>query len=279
VRSSSVSEDRRSVFVEVDGLAAPSLVHVHAVGPIVDEARRELWSTEAWYTLNRLPDAKGEVRAPPARAHNLLTEDETQAGWRLLFDGATANGWHEYGKSGAPIGWKVVDGALTRTNDGGADLVTDEEFESFELSLEWKIGAGGNSGVLFHVADGYDYVWRTGPEMQILDDARHRDGRNPLTSAGANYALHAPERDDTFPVGMWNRARILVDGAHVEHWLNGVKQCEYELWSADWRARVAASKFATMPDYGKFARGRIALQDHGDAVAFRDVKLRPIVKN
>jgi hypothetical protein len=124
------------------------------------------------------------------------------------------------------------------------------------------------------VADAGNYVWESGPEMQILDNDRHPDGRNPLTSAGSNYALDAPPADLTRPIGMWNSARLVVKGPHVEHWLNGEKVVEYELWTDAWKAAVAASKFAKMPNYGLPKSGRIALQDHGDRVEFRNVKIR-----
>jgi hypothetical protein len=112
--------------------------------------------------------------------------------------------------------------------------------------------------------------------MQVVDNVRHRDGKNPLTSAGSNYALHAPVRDVTRPVGEWNDVGLVVKSPHVEHWLNGVKIVEYELWSPDWEARVKASKFSTMPGYGRAKRGHIALQDHGDRVWYRHIKIRPM---
>ena len=144
-----------------------------------------------------------------------------------------------------------------------------------EVDRFWKVEAGGNSGVFFHVGDEGSYVWETGPEMQVLDNDAHPDGRNPLTSAGSNYALTAPERDLTRPVGMWNEARLVVVGPRVEHWLHGEKLLAYELWTDAWKAAVAASKFAGMPRYGLAKTGRIALQDHGDRVSFRNVKIRP----
>jgi hypothetical protein len=119
-------------------------------------------------------------------------------------------------------------------------------------------------------------VYLTGPEMQVLDNGGHPDGKTPNTSAGSNFALHAPLRDVTRPVGQWNQARLVVNGSHVEHWLNGVKIVEYELWGDDWKARVAASKFKAMPRYGLARRGHIALQDHGDWVAFRNIRIRRI---
>lgn len=275
VRAVSVSEDRRRVALQIDGLEAGRVVHLRVVGPLRDAAGSRLWSTEAWYTLNRAPaDRPLALRpAPPAKPANVLTEAERAAGWELLFDGRTLDGWQNFKKPGAPRGWSVEGGALARTGDGG-DLVTTAQYADFELALEWRVVAGGNSGVFFHVADEGSYVWESGPEMQILDNDGHPDGRNPLTSAGSNYALHAPPADLTRPVGMWNEARLVVKGPRVEHWLNGEKLVEYDLWTDAWKAAVAASKFAKMPGYGLARRGRIALQDHGDRVEFRNVKLR-----
>jgi hypothetical protein len=202
-----------------------------------------------------------------------LTAAEKAAGWRPLFDGATLTGWRGYRTATAPAGWTVTDGALARTGPGG-DLMTTDEFGDFELELEWKVGPAGNSGVIYRVATGPDQPWHTGPEMQVLDNARHADGKNPLTSAGSNYAVHAPVKDVTRPVGEWNAARLVVRGAHVEHWLNGVKLLEYELWSPDWDARVKASKFATLPGYGRAKRGHLVLQDHNDPVWYRNIRIR-----
>lgn len=274
VRSASVSDDRKKIFLEIEGLKPEHVVHVHVVGPLVSESGDKPWTTETWYTLNRIAEERGEVRTPPPpRPQNVLSAAERDAGWRLLFDGTTTNGWRGFRQSAMPSGWEAEGGELVRTGSGG-DIVTSEEFEDFELALEWKITPGGNSGVFFHVGEDDDAVWRTGPEMQVLDNDRHADGRNPLTSAGSNYALHAPRFDRTRPVGLWNQARLVVRGNHVEHWLNGDLLLEYELGSAEWRSLVAASKFASMPKYGTLRRGRIALQDHGDRVAFRNIKIR-----
>jgi hypothetical protein len=204
---------------------------------------------------------------------NTLTPEERSAGWRLLFDGTSLEGWRAFTSTAPPAGWKAIDGALARAGAGG-DILTVEEFDSFELRLQWRISPGGNSGIFFHVGLDGDYVWSTGPELQVLDNAGHADGKAPQTSAGSNYALHAPARDVTRPVGQWNDVRLLVQGPHVEHWLNDVKLLEYELWSPDWEARVKASKFGTVPRYGRAKTGRIALQDHGDPVWYRNIKIR-----
>ena len=129
--------------------------------------------------------------------------------------------------------------------------------------------------MMFHVTEDHGAPWETGPEYQVLDNAGHHDGDDPLTSAGSDYALYAPDDDATNPPGEWNQARLVVRGSHVEHWLNGSKLLEYELWSDDWKARVAASKFAAMPDYGSRAKGHIVLQDHGDRVAYRNLSIKP----
>lgn len=219
----------------------------------------------------------GVLPACAQKSANQLTAEERAAGWRLLFDGRTTAGWRGYGQEAVSGGWTVVDGALTRVGPGG-DIITEDQFASFELALEWRIGPGGNSGIFFHVIEdpALGAVYESGPEMQILDDQAHRDGLQPETSAGSNYALHARSQDVTRPVGDWNEARILVRGDHVEHWLNGQKIVEYELGSEDWQERVRASKFKDMPRYGTARRGHIALQDHGDPVSFRNIRIREI---
>ena len=167
----------------------------------------------------------------------------------------------------------MVEGALTRVASGG-DIVTSDRFRNFELALEWQVSEGGNSGIFYRAADGAQAIYWSAPEMQVLDDARHPDGKSPLTSAGSAYGLYPAPRGVVKPAGEWNRVRLVVNGNHVEHWLNGVKVVEYELGSADWAERVARSKFTEWPEYGKAAEGRIGLQDHGDRVAYRSVKIR-----
>lgn len=205
--------------------------------------------------------------------HNTISSAEQAAGWRLLFDGHRTAGWHPFKRGGAPEGWSVEAGALVRTGPGG-DIVTAEEFENFELTLEWNVAAGGNSGIFFRVTEAGGWIFETGPEIQVLDDERHADGKSRLTAAGSNFALHAAPAGVVHPAGEWNRVRLVVNSAHVEHWLNGQKVVEYELGSPEWEALVQASKFAQWPGYGRARKGRIALQDHGDRVAYRDIKIR-----
>ena len=200
---------------------------------------------------------------------------QSQAGgeWRALFDGRTTAGWRGYRQQTMPAGWQVVDSALTRVGDA-TDIVTTDQFANFELALDWKVAPGGNSGVMYRVIEGPERSYESGPEMQVLDDARHADGKSRLTSAGSAYGLYAAPEGLVKPAGEWNSARILVNGAHVEHWLNGTKAVEYELWSPDWEAKVKASKIAEWPPYGRAKSGHIALQDHGDRVAYRDIRIR-----
>ena len=222
-----------------------------------------------------LVSASGGVMVACEKGMPTLTPAETKEGWKLLFDGKSLSGWQGY-KGRPTSGWKAADGVLIR-DGAGSDLVTTEQFGDFELRLEWKLAAeGGNSGIFFHVTDEGEEAWHSGPEFQVLDNAGHKDGANPLTSAGSNYAVHAPARDVTKPVGEWNSVRLIVRGPHVEHWMNDVKLLEYELWSPDWAARVKASKFNEIPLYGKAKSGRIGLQDHGDVVSYRNIRIRPL---
>ncbi len=187
--------------------------------------------------------------------------------------------WRRYGGEGLPEAWQVdEDGTLYFTGEGeGGDIVTTDQFDNFELELEWKISSGGNSGIMFRVSEDQDYPWRTGPEYQILDNDAHADASQGADRhAGANYDMHAPSSDVVRPAGEWNQARIVVDGANVEHWLNGEMIVSYELWTDEWRATIAESKWVDMPTYGMNPTGHICLQDHSDPVWFRNIRIRPI---
>ena len=189
---------------------------------------------------------------------------------------ASLDAWRGFKHDSLPPGWTMDDGALYFTGDGDAsDIITKEAFDDFELELEWKISEAGNSGIMYRVDEDHDYPWETGPEMQVLDDERHPDRNNGEDRhAGANYDMHAPSVKAVNPAGEWNQVRLVVDSAHVEHWMNGQKIVEYELWDEEWEEAVAESKWVDYPDYGRNRAGHIVLQDHDDPVWFRNIRIR-----
>jgi hypothetical protein len=175
-----------------------------------------------------------------------------------------------------PAGWRVVGGVLSK--DGEVDdLVTTRSYGNFELELEWKIGKAGNSGIFYRGTREYDDIYWSAPEYQLLDDANAGDGKSRLTAAGSDYALYGVPYGVVHPYDHWNKTRIVVTGAHVEHWLNGKKVVEYEFSSADWKQRVAASKFAEYPHYGLASSGLIGIQgDHSGALSIRNMRIREL---
>jgi hypothetical protein len=202
----------------------------------------------------------------------------TEAAWTSLFDGETFEHWRGYKQDAMPAGWTIDDGAMFASVPGhGMDIVSKEAYTDFELELEWKVKEGGNSGVMWHVDEAAgDYPWMTGPEYQLLDDAAHDGGKIGKNSAGSSYDVYEPSEAVSKPAGEWNAARIVVRGAHVEHWLNGKKVVSYEKGSDEHQARVAASKWAEMATYGSTSTGHIAFQgDHGE-VWFRNLRIRSL---
>jgi hypothetical protein len=222
--------------------------------------------------------AASQPGSAPAAAAAALPAGVRGGSWVDLLPG-DASAWRGYRQDTLPSGWRfdAAAGTLSRTGRAG-DIITDRQWGDFELELEWRVGPGGNSGVFYRATEATDVIYMNAPEMQILDNSTHADGRNPLTSTGSNYALHAPERDVSRPVGEWNRARIVAVGPHVEHWLNGTKLVEYRMGSAEWEALVKASKFNQWPAYGRSMRGHIGLQDHGDPVSFRRIRIRELTR-
>jgi hypothetical protein len=211
----------------------------------------------------------------PAPSSQALTAAERAEGWRLLFDGRSTAGWRGYKQQAPPSGWRVMEGELVRVA-GGGDLITTDQFGDFELALEWKVGPAGNSGVFYRMTEEGEESYHTAIEMQVLDDAGHADGQSRLTSAGSLYGLYPAPEGVVKPAGEWNSARVRVRGNHVEHWLNGQKIVDAELWSDDWNRRLAASKFTQWPGFARAPRGHIGLQDHGDRVAFRNIRIREL---
>ena len=204
-------------------------------------------------------------RADPAPMH----------AWRSLLD-ENAAAWRGWKATTFPEGWQVAADTISKEGEVD-DLVTREMFGDFELELEWKIGKGGNSGIFYRGTREYEYIFWSAPEYQLLDDANAPDGRNRLSSAAAAYGLYPAPAGVVKPAGEWNTTRIVVDGAHVEHWLNGQKVVTYELWSTDWKARVAASKFSAYPNYGLAKAGYIGIQgDHPGTLTLRNVRIRKL---
>lgn len=217
------------------------------------------------------------------RTHNKLSEIEYLDGWKLLFDGKSVNGLRAYNPANAESqwpkeGWTIEDGTIRHhAGKGGGDLVTVDEFTNFEFSIEWKCQLGGNSGLMYRVKEVPGQApYMTGPEMQILDNEKHNDAKNPKTSAGALYAMIACQHDVIRPAGEWNQFTIRVVGNNVQHWANGYKVVEYNLNSPEWDKMVAESKFKDWKDFGRMSSGRIAIQDHGDDVWFRNIKVRKL---
>lgn len=214
--------------------------------------------------------------AIPARADepaNTLTDAEKQAGWKLLFDGKTTDGWRNYQKQTISPGWKVIDGILTCSGKGAGDIITTDQYDNFELQIDFRIAKGGNSGIYYRCDESAPTGWQTGVEVQLLDNGKS----NPLGlhQCGAAYELYGCTKDVVKPAGEWNHIRLVLDGKHVEHWINGEKAVEYDLGSDDFNARVAKSKFKN-PKFAKLAKGHLALQDHGSVIEFRNVKVRTL---
>ena len=202
---------------------------------------------------------------------NSLTEEEAAAGFQLLFDGQSLTGWTIRGSDAIPENWIIDAGALHRHGRGGS-IASVATFSDFELRLQWKVAEGSNSGIFFRDDCAPNRQHRA-HEMQVLDNERHANGKDPLTSAGASYALYAPSEDATRPVGEWNDVRIVARGQQIEYWLNDVNVVSFEIGSEDWLARVAKSKFSKRDGFGLVPDGHIVLQDHGDPVWFRSIRI------
>lgn len=229
-----------------------------------------------FHVLAMLATAAAVCAAGEEPAPNTLSEQEKAEGFALLFNGTDLAGWRGYKAEKPGESWVVQDGALTLTKKGGGDLMTAEAYGDFELRIDWKISPGGNSGIMYRVVPGSGAPYMTGPEVQVLDDDKHGDGRNPLTSSNACYAMLPATKKTTRPVGEWNQIRVILNGAKGEHWCNGEKVCEYEIGSADWEEKKAKSKWSKADKYAKSPSGHIVLQDHGNVVSYRNIKIKKL---
>ena len=216
-------------------------------------------------------------------SHNVLSEAEKASGWELLFDGKTLNGWRDYNGTGITAPWVVEDGtlaALGQGDDGNGYIVTEKQYENFELVFDWKIAEGGNSGILYHVVERpqYSVPYVTGPEFQIIDNVGFPGELEDWQMACADYAMYVADASKTNlkPVGEWNISKIVFDNGHVEHWLNGEKVVEFEAWTDDWFERKNSGKWESAPEYGLARKGHFSLQDHGDRAWYRNIKIREL---
>jgi hypothetical protein len=239
------------------------------------------------FTLLALALTTPAGAAPAAPAHNTLTKAEKAEGWTLLFDGKTTSGWRGLSQKAMPEkGWAVEEGELRRVagKDQPGDIITVDQYDAFDLRFEYKVAPGTNSGIKYLVDEALAKGSRSGLgfEFQLLDDERHEDahkGKDGNHSCGALYDLIPPAKDKlVHPAGEWNQARLLVQGNHIEQWLNGRKVVSFERGSRELEALIAESKYKTIPGFGKNTRGHILLQDHHDPVAFRNIKLRKLKK-
>lgn len=281
VRTVTLSSDRSRAFLELDREAMmPNHVYYIRLASMRDERARTPYTTEGWYTMNRIPEEAGDVRSPAMQAPNTLSDYEKDQGWKLLFNGRDFSNWKGWQKPNAPGIWTVEGDSMVRAEAGsgdmeGGDIVTTEDYESFELSFEFKVSPGGNSGVMFHANEETEAPWHGAPEYQVLDDTHEKfEGLTAEVFTGSDYDMHVRRFNATRPAGFWNTGRIIVDKKHVRHYLNGFKLVDYVLQSPDWERRYQESKFVVYPTFGRYGTGKIVLQDHGDRVWYRNVKIR-----
>lgn len=223
-------------------------------------------------------------QTPQPPAMNSISQEEKNEGWELLFDGVSTAGWHTYGNKPVGKAWKVADGTLyldiADKKDGkvvgGGDIVTDKDFDNFHLKYDWKISVNGNSGLIFYAQEDskYTWPWETGPEMQVLDNNGHPDAKIIKHRAGDLYDLISSSKETVKPAMEWNTAEIKSVNGKLDFYLNGENIISTTLWDDNWKQIVAGSKFKIRPDFGKYQKGKFGLQDHGDLVWFRNIKIK-----
>ncbi|MCX2982295.1 DUF1080 domain-containing protein [Halieaceae bacterium IMCC14734] len=279
-----LSADRLQLRAVIPQLKPGYVVYLRLNPRLISVSGEKLWISEGWYTLNAIPQAS-----------DVIALSDTHSQWQSLFDGSNFGGWRNYGgQPGEVGGWVINDGMLELqpgdwfpwwrmvwaaiSGAGSGDLIyATEKFKNFELSLEWKIGVNGNSGIFYLVADeAHNSPWETGLEMQVLDNEGHPDGAITTHRAGDLYDLLAADPETVKPPGEWNHILLRVQDNQIEHWLNGVRVVAIERGGEQWDSLLAASKFTEMPDFGLADTGYIVLQDHGDPVWYRNIKVRKL---
>lgn len=230
---------------------------------------------------NRNAGTMRTTASPQSDTTNKMKDESGK--WVSLFDGKTLSGWHAFNKPGEIKNWTIEDSALVclgaAQGDTGGDIVTENEYENFELAWDWKITEGGNSGVMYHVVENAKYKapYETGPEYQMIDDIGFPGKLEEWQKTGADYAMNLTnEKKKLKPVGEWNSSKIVFNNGHVEHWLNGEKVVEFEAWNEAWKKEKAEGKWKDFPDYGAAKKGRIALQDHGNKAYFKNIMIREL---
>lgn len=209
---------------------------------------------------------------------NTLTEEEKKAGWILLFNGHNTQGWRAYNNKPYDS-WEVINGQLhckEKEVKQRADLITTDQYDNFELSIDWKVGKGANSGIIYRAQETSGPSHETGPEYQLIDDEGYPQKLEAWQHSGADYAMYPPNQVAAKPAGEYNHTLVRVKGAHVEHWLNGKKVVEYEFWTPGWQELKEKGKWKDAKAYGLAKKGYIALQDHGGGIWFRNIKLRKL---
>jgi len=216
--------------------------------------------------------------ALPKQKDNTLSKKEKKEGWVLLFDGETTKGWRNY-KNREADGWAIANGELYCKETGvnkRADLITVDQYENYELQIDWKISPKHNSGIIYMVTEDNGASYESGPEYQLIDDLGYPDKLSDKQLSGANYDMQAPAARVSKPAGEFNHAKIVVNKGHVEHWLNGTKVVDYQLWTPEWEQQKRNSKWKNVKTYGMSKKGYIALQDHGGGAAFKNIKLKAL---
>lgn len=290
ILSTSLNQDKTKVFLELKGMKENHVVYIHLLKNFISDKGSQLWSPEAWYTMNSIPKNKPGIinKASEVFADNTLTSDEKKQGWKLLFDGKSITEFRNFKKQSLGKDWVIDQNSIHlnakknpdghwQTTDGG-DIISKDMYDNFELMLDWKIANCGNSGIIFNVAEDpkFNYVWETGPEMQILDNTCHPDTKFPTHRAGNLYDMIECKYPTEKPAGEWNTIRIVSKKGNVTFWLNGYQVVNFTMFDKSWQERIAKSKFKDMKGFGQFKKGHIALQDHGDKVWFKNIKIRKL---